>query len=427
MRPVEPLKSGWMKLDNSAKIYPAVTSRSWAAVFRVSVTLTIPVDPSLLQKALEDTARRIPSFCVGLHKGLFWYYLDTNEQLPQVEPDVQNPCKKIDKRENHGYYFRVRYYRSRIALELFHSISDGTGAMVFLKTLAARYLQLAGYPVRSGERGVLDCGVPPRSEESEDSHSRYARFRHIEGRKEAKAYHPRMTRMPAPSLRVITGTLPVGAVKEKARERNVTVNDYLAGVICYTFLRLQKQEGNRRLHPVKLSVPVNLRAFYPSRTVRNFATFINPGVDPRYGEYDLEEVIQHIHHFMRLRLNEKYLNAVLSANVGNEINRVMRATPLFLKNQAMSLAYRLYGESRYSCAFSNLGMAALPDSMAPYVERFDFLMGPPRTNLHAATAVSFGDRLNLTVTSVAKETEAERLLFTELVKQGVPVRVESNL
>ena len=112
-----------------------------------------------------------------------------------------------------------------------------------------------------------------------------------------------MTRMPVPFLRVITGTLPVEAVKAKARERGVSVNDYLAGVICYAFLRLQQMEGNRRLYPVKLSVPVNLRSFYPSRTVRNFATFVNPGVDPRYGDYDLEEIIQHIHHFMRLRLN----------------------------------------------------------------------------------------------------------------------------
>lgn len=62
---MEAAPNGWMKLDNSAKIYPAVTSRRWAAVFRVSVNLTVPVKPELLQQALEDTARRIPSFCCG--------------------------------------------------------------------------------------------------------------------------------------------------------------------------------------------------------------------------------------------------------------------------------------------------------------------------------------------------------------------------
>ena len=125
---------------------------------------------------------------------------------------------------------------------------------------------------------------------------------------------------------------------------------------------------------MKISVPINMRAFYPSKTVRNFALFVNPGVDPAYGEYSFEEIVQHIHHFMRLRLNEKYLNAVLSANVGSEKNAVSRAVPLFIKNFVMSMAYRLYGESRYSISFSNLGLTRVPPSMEPYVERFDFMM-----------------------------------------------------
>ncbi|MCI8554160.1 MAG: alcohol acetyltransferase [Clostridiales bacterium] len=417
--------SSWMTLDNSAKIYPAVMSRSWAAVFRVSVTLTETVDPEMLQTALEDTVRRIPSFCLSLHRGLFWYYLDANRLPPRVETDVANPCKKIDKRENGGYCFRVRYYRRRIAVELFHSIADGTGAMIFLKTLAARYLQLRGCPVQAGE-GALDCTQEPRPEEWEDSHTRYARFQHLQGRREDKAYHPHMERLPSPSLRVITGILPVERVHERAGAMGVTVNDYLAGVICHAFCRLQQEENNRRQYPVKLSIPVNLRSYYPSETVRNFATFINPGVDPRYGTYSLEETVQQIHHFLRLRLNEKYLNAVVSANVGNETNRAMRMVPLVFKNWAMAFAYHLYGESRYSAAFSNLGIMRVPPSMEPYVERFDFVMGPPRTNLHAAAAVSYGGRLMLTLSSAARQTEAERLIFTELVKQGVPVTVESN-
>ena len=110
---MEAKRKSWMPLDNSAKIYPAVMSRDWAAVFRVSVTLREPIRPDVLQQALEDTVERIPSFSLSLHRGAFWYYLDTNEHPPHVEEDVKNPCKKIDKRENDGYCFRVRYYRCR--------------------------------------------------------------------------------------------------------------------------------------------------------------------------------------------------------------------------------------------------------------------------------------------------------------------------
>lgn len=422
---MEAKKNTWYTLDNSAKIYPAVMSRSWAAVFRVSITLTETIDPEILQRALEDTVVRMPTFRQSLHRGLFWYYLDTNEMFPHVEPDVANPCKKIDKRENGGYCIRVRYYQRRIALELFHSIADGTGAMIFLKTLAARYLQLRGRDIPASD-GVLDCTQPPRAEELEDSHAKYAQFRHIQARHEERAYHPRATREPVHTLNIITGILPVAAVHERAAAMGVTINDYLTGCLCYAFYRQQKQEQNRRQYPVKISVPINMRSFYPSETVRNFALFVNPGIDPAYGDYTLEEIILHMHHFMRLRLNEKYLNAVLSANVGNEQNLAMRAVPLFIKNFVMDIAYRLYGESRYTAALSNLGVMRVPAAMEPYVERFDFLMGPPRFNCHGATAVSFQGKLNFTITNVVEETDVERLFFTELVKRGIPVTIESN-
>ncbi|HIW74720.1 MAG TPA: alcohol acetyltransferase [Firmicutes bacterium] len=418
----------WYRLDNSALIYPAVMRRNWAAMFRVSVTLTETIRPDVLQQALEDTVRRMPTFRLSLRRGLFWYYLDLNEPMPRVEPDVLNPCKKIDKGENGGYCFRVRYYRERIALELFHSISDGTGAMVFLKTLAARYLTLRGHPIPAGE-GVLDCGEEPRREEMEDSHLKHAHFQRIESRRESAAYHPAMTREPVHTLSVITGRMPVEQVHERAGALGVTINEYLAGALCYAFCRLQKKElagKKQRPKPVKISVPINMRSFYPSETVRNFSLFVNPGVDPSYGDYSFEETVLQIHHFMRLRLNEKYLNAVLSANVGNQKNAAARLAPLFLKNWAMDIGYRLYGESRYTVSLSNLGVMKAPAAMAPYIRRFDFIMGPPRTNTHGSTAVSWDGVLNLTVASVVEETEAERLLFTELVRRGIHVLVESN-
>ena len=100
--------------------------------------------------------------------------------------------------------------------------------------------------------------------------------------------------------------------------------------------------------------------------------------------------------------------------------------PLFIKNFVMSMAYRLYGESRYSISFSNLGLTRVPPSMEPYVERFDFMMGAQRFNSHGACAVSYGDTLAINITSTVEETDIERLFFTELVKRGIHVRIESN-
>lgn len=416
----------WYALDNSAKIYSGSMSRSWASLYRLSVTLTEPVVPERLQQALEQVLPRFPLFRMSLHRGVFWPYLDeTTSVPPRVEPDVANPCKRIDKKENHGYAFRVRYYQNRIALEVFHCLADGSGSLVFLKTLAAQYLRLSGHEIAVGD-GVLDLLEPPHPEEMEDSLHRYARFDHIESRREAAAYRPRLTKEPPPTLHLVTGRVPLDRLSAAAKALGVTVTEYLAGQLCYAFYEQQLAEKPRRLKPVKVSIPVNMRRFYPSETLRNFSLFVNPGVDPRYGRYTREEIILQTHHFLRLNLNEKKLNAIMSANVGSEKNPVVRFVPLFIKNWALQFSYWYYGESRYSLAMSNLGAVRVSDSLRPYIRRFDFLIGPQRYLPHAATVIGYGNDVYITLTRTVKESVVERRFFTGLVQSGLPVTVESN-
>ncbi len=59
----------WMKLDNAAKIYPAITGSELTGVFRISVYLTTPVKLPALVKATEETAAVFPLFSVELCKG----------------------------------------------------------------------------------------------------------------------------------------------------------------------------------------------------------------------------------------------------------------------------------------------------------------------------------------------------------------------
>ena len=151
----------WMKLDNAAKIYPAAKRRNWKALFRLSATLTEEVEPAVLEEAQRSTLARFPSFALKLKRGMFWYYLEYNEGGPQVKPDGPYPCAPMDFKENGGFMFRVRYHGKRIAVEIFHVLTDGSGGLCFLKTLVAEYLRLkygAGIP-RDSE--ILDCSASP--------------------------------------------------------------------------------------------------------------------------------------------------------------------------------------------------------------------------------------------------------------------------
>jgi len=417
----------WMKLDNAAKIYPAAKRRNWKALFRLSATLTEPVDPAVLEEAQRSTLARFPSFALRLKRGVFWYYMEQNEGGPAVKPDGQYPCAPMDFKENGGFMFRIRYHGKRIAVEIFHALTDGSGGLCFLKTLVAEYLHLKyGADIPRGNE-ILDCSVPPSSDEVEDAYLKYARNAG-RSRREPNAYFLRGTDESDGFVHLTAGIMPSFEVLSRAKEKGVSLTEYLTAVLIMAVDKLQRRKvhSEKLFRPVKVCVPINLRSFYPTNTMRNFASYVNPGIDPRYGVYSFDEVLSSVHHYMRAEVTEKLMNAKISTNVRSETRKVLRLTPLFLKNIAMKLTFNAVGDRKSSTSISNLGLVKLPDEMAQYVERMDFILGPLSRNRVVCAALTYNGELVLNFTRTIKESGLEREFFRYLVKQGVPVKVESN-
>ncbi len=415
-----------MKLDNAAKIYPAARRRNWMALFRVSATLSDPVDPAVLSTALSRVLKRLPGFAQSLKRGLFWYYLEHNDGLPDITPDVANPCVRLIPKENRGFQFRVRYYNRRIAVEFFHVLTDGTGGMIFLKTLVAEYLRLkynAGIPCTDG---ILDCGESPRPGETEDAYLKYAGSV-TRSRSEKNAFYIKGTEDPD-DVHIVTGLIPVAEVLERAHARGVTLTEYLTAVLILAIDGIQRRSGVRRCHmkPVKINVPINLRRFYPTETLRNFAIYVNPGIDPRLGTYSFDEILRAVHHHMGAEVEEKLLNARIATNVRTELNPILRAAPLFVKNIAMKLTFNMVGDRKTSSSLSNIGVVRVPPEMEKYVRRFDFILGPLSRNRVVLAALSYRDTLVLNFTRTIRESMVERDFFRFLVREGIHVTIESN-
>ena len=164
----------WMRLDNAAKIYPAAKRRNWNNFFRLSATLTETVDVAVLRSALDVTVRRFPSIAVRLRRGVFWYYLEEIPQAPEIQPEKSCPLAHVPFGQVRRCAFRVLVYHNRVAVEFFHAVTDGTGGLIFLKTLVAEYLcQKYGITVPA-EKGVLGRLEEPSPQELEDSFLRYA-------------------------------------------------------------------------------------------------------------------------------------------------------------------------------------------------------------------------------------------------------------
>lgn len=416
----------WYKLDLSANVYPTLQRRNFSNVFRLSVVLKEKIDAELLQKAMDMTLPRFPAFKVALRKGVFWRYLEPNNRPgPFVMPDIVNPCMPLLFKSNNRYLIRIYYYQNKISLEIFHSLSDGNGALFLLRTLTAVYLRLQGHDIPDGN-GVLNIQEMPDPEELEDAYLRYASSQVTRPRSQGKAYRIRGHREPFYTLNIIHGLLSADEVLQKAHTYGVSVTEYLNAVLLWALLEKQKNDRVFRQKPVALALPVNLRSFFPSKTLRNFISMVYPSIDPRMGDYTFEEIVTQVHHYMRYYINNKFLNADITTNTAILQKPFVRIAPLFLKDIVVRQFYIRVQDRQSTAGLTNLGVVQIPDEMRPYIERFDALMGQPFSPRSNCAIISCGNVLSISFTSSIIETDVERYFFRKLVKDGLHVKIDTN-
>ena len=417
----------WMKLDNAAKIYPAAKRRNWNNFFRISATLTEPVDVAVLRSALDVTARRFPSIAVRLRRGMFWYYLEQIPHSPAIQEEKSCPLAHVPFHEVRQCAFRVLVYHNRFAVEFFHALTDGTGGLTFFKTLLAEYLsQKYGLTIPAGD-GVLGRLEEPDAEELEDSFLRYAGNVKA-SRKEATAWHLTGTPEKDGFKDLVTLMIPAPALKECAKAHGVTVTELLCAAMMQAICQLQAEKVPQRSRrkPVKVLLPVNLRNLFPSKTLRNFASYITPEVDPRMGDYTFDEICAAVHHRMGLENNPQTMRAKFAANVASEQSPLLRVMPLFIKNLAMKAVFDTVGECKSCLCLSNLGVVRLPEVMAPYVARMDFIIGVQAKAPHNCGVLTWNDTVYINCIRSIREPELELHFYRVLHQLGLPVKVESN-
>lgn len=416
----------WLKLDNAAKIYPAARRQNWSNVYRLSVTLTEQVDVAVLQRSLDVTAPRFPSIAARLRRGLFWYYLQQLEKAPAIREEYSYPLTRMDRDEIRQCALRVIAYKNRIAIEVFHSLTDGSGALIFLKTLLAEYL-LQKYGVNATGEGILDRRVEPDPAELEDSFPKYA-GKLSASRKENNSWHICGTEEESGFLHVTCFELPVRDVLEKAHEYGVSLTNFLGAVMLQALQSLQAEKipDVKKRMPIRLLIPVNLRKLFPSKTLRNFAMYTTPEILPRLGHYSFEELCRVIRHTMGAEITPKHMSMKIATNVSSEQNMAVRVIPLFLKNIVMKAIFDAVGEKKSCLSMSNLGQVVLPEEMAAFVQRLDFILGVQATAPSNCGVLSYGDTLYMNFIRNIQEPDLERHFHLALQDLGFTAKVQSN-
>ena len=211
-----------------------------------------------------------------------------------------------------------------------------------------------------------------------------------------------------------------------AAKYSATLTEYLNAVLLYALLQKQQEEWHLKLYPVRIAMPVNLRRFFPSRTLRNFITMVYPSIDPRLGDYTFEEIVIHVRNYMRYYINDKFLRGDITTNAATQRNLLIRIVPLFIKDFTVRQFYTRVQDRNSSAGLTNMGALKVPDDMKPHIKRFDIYMGQPFSSRTNCAVVSFEDTLTINFASSIIEADVERYFFRKLVQDGIHVQIESN-
>jgi len=418
----------WLKLDNAAKIFPAVTDSELTSVFRISKNLKERIKIAELQRALEKTYQRFPYFNVHLKHGFFWHYLEQHEGVPTVEMDKWPPLQVFYTTFIHDRLYRILARGRQVSIEMMHSLSDGGGAMQLLNSLLWMYLRECGYDIDKPEN-FLDINSDPDPEEFEDAYNKYFMKGIPPNHPKNKAWSlPFELKNKKPRLSVIQAEMSSKHILEKSRFYKISVTEFLASVyldaLQEIFFIYENNNIPQQLTMLRMQVPINLRKIFPSKTMRNFTLFALPEIDLRMGAYAFEDITQIVHHYMKLESYPQQIHRLISRNVGSEKLFYVRVIPLLIKDMILAAKHKSYGNAQYSGVMTNLGQIRYPDAIARHVDSISCLPPPPnkRTKVNCSIA-SFENKMIASFCNVTASTELERIFFTKITNMGVPVKM----
>lgn len=412
----EQKRAYWRSLDNAAKLFSAASSPKDTRVFRFYCELKEEVKEEILQEALNQTIQKYPVFLSVMRKGLFWHYLEKSELRPVVREEYKEPCSSLYVRDKKTLLFEVTYYKKRINFEVFHALTDGTGATEFLRELVKNYLYLIHE--EDLEPVELSNQYLTVKDQEDDSFSRYydpdfprkkkKKIRAVQIKKGGKGYE---------ELQINEASMSVKELLGIAREKKVSMSVLLtAAFICAIHEEMSRMQEKK---PVILMVPVNLRKIFPSDSMLNFFGYIEPGYQFGGGKDSFEDVLEAVKLYFQENLSKEHMAGRMNELIAIEEHKILKWAPLELKNRCIRAGAKM-AEQEVTAVLSNMSVVKMPEDYAQYIEKFGVYTSTNRTEL---CICSFQDTLSLGFTSRYDSTNIQRNFYRILKELGASVKV----
>ena len=406
--------TNWYKIDNVSKVLLATMGKRDTRSFRLSCTLKEDIDPELLQQAVNSAIEDRPQVQVRIRRGLFWHYMEDTDLMPVVKQEDDRICPLLYVPSKTMLHYQVTYFRNRINLDISHVLADGTGAMEFLNIIVLDYLRRK-YP---GE--LADITIHSGASEGDLSQDSYRQFfgsknlSHGPARKQA--FRLGGIKLPYNQLQFLEIHMPTSQILPRAKELKVSLTSYL-GALWMLAIRDEIPPRKRNL-PVTISLPVNLRNYYPSKTARNFFNSVNV-THVFDSEISLEELAVEFDTEFKSQLTEENIKKQMDSFETMEYVAPVRVVPLFIKQWVVRY-FTKKSNKKVTMTFSNMGVQKPPKQLGELIENYS---GFCSTNTIFSTMFGYGDQLTLGVSSAYMNTGVIKNFVRFLSASGVDITV----
>lgn len=412
-------KYRWMKVDTASIMFSSLSSKKWGRTFRMAVILKEDVNPDILKRAAADVMPRFPSMHSCIKKGFFWNYLEGTSLLPEIREEFTRPLLPIAIRNDGRPDFRIVYYKKRLALESAHYLGDGLGVNTYFTALLERYVELKNNP---------EAPYCPSEFEKEEITNAFNDYYVKGGSTDVEAENHAFQiegKIESGFLQMIFALMDVNELHEKAKEKELTITEYLAAALILGTIRNASKPIE---DPVVIAIPVNLRRFFPSKTVRNFTIQSRIDFFPEMRrDWSFDEVCEKVKGQLKKRLTIEELQKILNSFGSLANNGVIKYVPNFIKLPVV----RLRQESSHgnnTTILTNTGDSELSPILKGEVLRADGVNGDTSGYglITTCSALSCNGIFNLCFSACTHNVNWTKECVRILSEQGLRIRIEST-
>ena len=421
-------KKYYRRLDSQAKVFTLVSNPKYCSVFRFTVRLKESVDGKCLLEAYKQAIEKFKVYKVKLKFGLFEYSLVENDKEVLVFEKEEEPIiTKINTKENNDYLIKVVYSGNEIYFDFYHALTDGAGAVKFIRNLLGRYVEIK---YNSLDKEYLNDNIV--ISENEDIYvecsSSYEKVEYPF----SEGYRVFGTTRNDNKIEMNHFNMDVNEIKAKAKECGVTISMYFTAIIAFTFYKLSldnkyKQNIKKgKLKPINLCVPISLEKYFDKKTLSNFFSHMFVSIDlANEKKYTFEEILEDVKKQFEDKMKLEKIMGVLNSNISKMNTLILKIIPLGIKKASFVLG-SLKMKKQFSMTVSNVGKLDYSEKVNNFIEHSYVNLACDWAEKVKCGISSFGNDFTITFCSNIYEKEFENTFKNILEDLNIDYEIFGN-